>query len=301
MEYTHFLSAGRVAIFLFHGVIEKSDYEVRNYTRKHLEKEYFDRVLQALSRAGTPLAMQDVVAHRRALEPCPPHSFVVTFDDGFENNHSIAAPMLADLSIPATFYLSTAFVEHNSMSWIDRIEYCLEHVPRMSLKFPWDSATHHFHDWPSKINLLDFLRATVKKRQSIDLEELVGEVFSQCGLSPVQSSDDPLDRKLNWGQASQMAAHPLFTIGGHSHNHLNLAFLTADQVEQEISESFRLLSERASIQTEHYSYPEGLDYCYSAEIIEALKRHGVTCCPTAIEGTNDVRTDLFHLRRIMVV
>ena len=36
----------------------------------------------------------------------PKRSFVITFDDGFENNYSVAAPMLDDLNIPATFYFS---------------------------------------------------------------------------------------------------------------------------------------------------------------------------------------------------
>ena len=42
------------------------------------------------------------------------------------NNYSIAAPILNDLKIPATFYFSTDFVENNTMSWIDKIEYCFE-------------------------------------------------------------------------------------------------------------------------------------------------------------------------------
>jgi hypothetical protein len=51
----------------------------------------------------------------------------------------------------------------------------------------------------------------------------------------------------------------------------------------------------------HYSYPEGLAHCYSDEVISCLQKHGITCSPTAIEGTNDVKTDLFNLKRITVV
>ena len=34
----------------------------------------------------------------------------------------LAAPILNDLNIPATFYITTDFITNNSMSWIDMIE-----------------------------------------------------------------------------------------------------------------------------------------------------------------------------------
>ena len=56
----------------------------------------------------------------------PRNAYAITFDDGFENNYSLAAPILDDFNLPATFYFSTDFIENNSMSWIDKIEYCVE-------------------------------------------------------------------------------------------------------------------------------------------------------------------------------
>ena len=41
--------------------------------------------------------------------PFPPNSFAITFDDGFENNLSVAAPLLSDLKIPLTIYITTNF------------------------------------------------------------------------------------------------------------------------------------------------------------------------------------------------
>ena len=51
---------------------------------------------------------------------------MISFDDGFENNYSIAAPILDYFKLNATFYFSTDFVQNNSKSWIDKIEYCFE-------------------------------------------------------------------------------------------------------------------------------------------------------------------------------
>ena len=60
--------------------------------------------------------------------PLPDFSFSITFDDGFENNYSIARPILEKLSIPATFYVSTNLIDKNLMTWIDQIEYCIDQI-----------------------------------------------------------------------------------------------------------------------------------------------------------------------------
>jgi peptidoglycan/xylan/chitin deacetylase (PgdA/CDA1 family) len=244
--------------------------------------------------------MDEIVENHIANRSFPECSFAITFDDGFENNYSIAAPILSDLNLPAMFYVSTEMIENNSMSWIDRIEYCLERKHGGALRFDWSDEALSFDGKLSKIKLLELLRKKVKTDSGIDLEEFVHNVFSQCGIEPINQSDDPLDKKMDWKQVCELNNDKLFTVGGHSHHHLNLAFLDADELEFEVGTSICFLKERAGIDPKHYSYPEGLKYCYSESVIEELKKNGVICSPTAIDGVNELKTDLFHLKRIMV-
>lgn len=56
-------------------------------------------------------------------EPAPHRPVVVTFDDGFADTADFAAPLLTDLGLPATVFLTTGFVDGTSpggdrmMSW----------------------------------------------------------------------------------------------------------------------------------------------------------------------------------------
>ena len=295
------LSEDRLCIFLFHGAVEHSSYAVRNYKKKHLEREELISILHDIRCKGNPLSMDDAVWHHMNNEPFPKKSFAVTFDDGFENNYSVAAPVLDEMNIPATFYVTTGFIETGEMSWTDRIEYCLEATSSGSLLLPWPEPRVPFASIVEKIALLEEIRDYVKSHPDIDPDMFATNFCTQCGVRQPNCSEDPLDKKMDWQQVSELARHDLFIVGGHSHTHAILSFLEELDLEAEIDTSLSMLKEKAGITTQHYSYPEGLAHCYSERVIQTLRRHDIVCSPTAIDGDNGLNDDLFHLRRIAVV
>jgi peptidoglycan/xylan/chitin deacetylase (PgdA/CDA1 family) len=290
---------GSVTLFLFHGVIEKQRHRVRNYTRKHLPVEEFRSVLEELGRRGKALSMDDVASGCATGRPFPRGAFAITFDDGFENNVSVARPILDALGIPATIYVTSRFVDEGGMSWIDRIEWALERVAIGNIRLPWSPKIAAFYTPADKIVLLEEIRREVKSNSRINVDSLATEIFRQLDVEEVHTSDDPLDKKMTWEQVRDWIA-PGFSIGGHSHTHAILSHLSPAKLAWELDTSLSLLRDRAGIVTSHYSYPEGLAHCYSPQVIAALKERSITCSPTAIDGTNPPGSDPFHLRRVMV-
>jgi peptidoglycan/xylan/chitin deacetylase (PgdA/CDA1 family) len=301
MPNTYKLRDDQLSIFLFHGVVESLKHEVRNYNRKHLTKDYFYNKIKELKGQGTPLSMDQVINCYQSGEEYPPRAFVVSFDDGFENNYSVAAPVLKDLNVPAIFYITTDFIENNSMSWIDRIELCIENTTVSKIHLPWHPGEVEMKDNAGKIVILEEIRRHVKSDPSIDVENLIENIFDQCRLASVKSSDDALDLKMSWDQAKRLADDEDYIIGGHSHYHSILSFLSPVDLQNEIDLSLLLLEEKLAYKTVHYSYPEGLEHCYSQAVIQVLQHKGIVCCPSAVEGYNSLADDLFNLKRIMVV
>lgn len=294
------LSEDKLAIFLFHGVVHENTYTIRNYTNKHIDQQDFAALVQLLGERGMPLSLDEVIAHHRTGTPFPPHAFAITFDDGFENNASVAAPILDDANIPATFYITTDFVASNRMSWIDRIEFAFELVDTVSLTFPWRETKVTAVSSEDMKNLLDEIRSKVKSEVTIDPDSFATDIQRQCKLPETWSNVDPIDQKMSWDQVRALNDAPLFQVGGHTHTHATMSFLSPDALADEIDTSISLLTANAGVPPAHYSYPEGLAHCYSNTVIDALKARGVVCCPTAENGVNDISTDLFHLRRIFV-
>lgn len=299
-EYTETLRDDGVAIFLFHGVIRPVDYEVRNYTRKHLTAERFSSILDALCGAGTPVSMSDLVAatdERRAL---PRRAFIVTFDDGFENNYSVAAPMLEQRRVAATFYVTTGFIAANASSWIDLIEHAFESRKEVSVAWGDPDSGASCRTPVEKQKALDEIRAFVKARRDIDPYEFAASVRSQLGITEAPA-DDQLDRKMSWAQVRELSESELFTIGGHGHTHRILEYLDQSALEREVAQSLELLRTHVARPVLHYSYPEGLSHCYSPRVVSLLRQHGIRCAPSAEPGVNRVGDDLFRLKRLPVV
>ena len=301
-HYRELLQDGHLAVFLFHGVIEETEpYAVRNYTRKHLPAPYFADLIESLRMAGTPVSMDDVVRMAVTGEPPKGKAYAITFDDGFENNFSVARPILERNETPATFYLTTGFIQDGTMSWVDRIEQLLETTHRGVLRLPWMAEPWKFSGPSECIAVMEAIRGHVKTNPRIDRDALVVDLAAQLGREPTRSSDLPLDRKMSWEQAAALARHPLFLVGGHTHSHAILSFLREEGLTEELDVSMALLRRHLGFSPTHYSYPEGQAQHYSPAVVAALKARGILCCPTAIEGINNRIDSLFDLRRIAVV
>jgi len=300
MNHIQRLSEKSLAIFLFHGVIEKHVYKVRNYQRKHIDKDKFYKTIKEIRNNGYPLSFNALIDYHNKKITFPPNAFAISFDDGFENNYSIAAPILDDLKIPAIVYITSDFVDRNQMSWVDKLEYCFEYTKKGKINLPWIQEPLTFNNTEDKILILNCIRDQVKQNPSINHDELVSLTFSQCGIPLIEQTDNPLDLKMSWAQVSELSSNENFIIGGHSHTHKILSFLNKNELEEEIKTSLKLINENIGKKTIHYSYPEGLKNHYSNEVINVLKKYGIACCPSAEDGVNYVEDDLFHLKRIFV-
>lgn len=67
-----------------------------------------------LRRGFKPRALSAVLEARTTGVKLPEGVFVVTFDDGYENNFTDALPVLEELGVPATIFLATSFLNSTS-------------------------------------------------------------------------------------------------------------------------------------------------------------------------------------------
>lgn len=79
----------------------------------------FERQMRFLADSFDVISYDSAIASLESGEQTRKDAVVLTFDDGFSDFHTKAFPLLKELSLPATLFVSTGFVEgksHNPLS-----------------------------------------------------------------------------------------------------------------------------------------------------------------------------------------
>ena len=75
----------------------------------------------------TPVRLSDAIECMQAGLPLPAKAVVITFDDGYDDNYHVAFPILRELGIPATFFVSTGHIDSGApyaYDWLVHMFYC---------------------------------------------------------------------------------------------------------------------------------------------------------------------------------
>jgi O-antigen/teichoic acid export membrane protein/peptidoglycan/xylan/chitin deacetylase (PgdA/CDA1 family) len=104
--------ADRIGILMYHRVASppgRGPAPTWNVSPKQFRKQ----LTWLIERGYHPMALRKLLRMLKANEPIPPRSFVVTFDDGYENVFRDAFPILLELEVPATIFLATKYLDQD--------------------------------------------------------------------------------------------------------------------------------------------------------------------------------------------
>ncbi len=106
------LCLGRVPILLFHSVRTRGAPMEGPHGELSLEADVFERGLASLRAGGyTSIRCRQLHDHLTTGAPLPPRPILLTFDDGWLDNATIAAPLLARHGFGATLFVATDLLE----------------------------------------------------------------------------------------------------------------------------------------------------------------------------------------------
>lgn len=265
------LHPDRLTVLTFHGVVEDGyTHPVRNQTGKHITASRFKEIIRGLLGKGNPVSLDH-------LDELPPFPYAVTFDDGFSNVLRNAVPILRAYRVPATFFINPQFCYafNSGHTWADLLE---QHY-----------ATHR----PDRAaRLLHHHRDLVKNTPYIDPYRYARWILD----GTIPESDPQLDPKLSWDELKDLAADPLFTIGGHGDDHRILTHLDDSGYELEHNIGTCLSDLHVNVgSVTLFSYPDGR---HNQKVIDTLKRHGITHAFTTEPGSWVPGDDPYRIPRL---
>jgi peptidoglycan/xylan/chitin deacetylase (PgdA/CDA1 family) len=290
-----------LTILLYHGVTKCRSIGIENASKKHISLNDYHEQMLFLKKHANILSMDDVINHYKENLSFPERAVAITFDDGFENNYTNCLPIIDEMNISTTFYISSGMIDSDEMFWVDKIEDCINLTSQKEIQVESNgkSLLLDLKSNESKIISLMKIKKICKLANNESKDDLIEQVISQTKVNP--SIDHAENYKvLNWNQLKEMHGNEAVIIGGHSLKHEILSSLSDNHMKENIKESLRLLNSNLMTITNHYSYPEGQDEHYNIDVINTLIDQGIECSPSARYGSNNHDVDLFNLYRVMV-
>jgi peptidoglycan/xylan/chitin deacetylase (PgdA/CDA1 family) len=278
-----------VSILAYHGVTAGADDPLRNRRRLHVPAGRFAEHLKELRRRWQPLPLGEVIDALRSGRPLPRRAVVVTFDDGYRNVRTVAAPLLARFSVPFTLFVMTS--PGGSRLWVDRVESSLLAAPAAVLR--WRDLALDLRTPRGRLRAMREVTASLD-RLGPTRGGAVDEVV-QCLGGDASQADDDRDL-LTWDEVREMRRSGA-DIGAHSDRHERLTLRRGEDVRAALRGCRAALEEELAPGPYAFCYPYG---DWDASIAAAVREAGFSSAATTEAGLNRVSQDVFALRRSLI-
>lgn len=279
----------RLSILIFHRVLAQPDPLMPG----EVDAAIFDIICGWVAEWFQVLPMGEAV-ERLGRGDLPARAMVISFDDGYADNHDIAMPILQRHGLVATFYVSTGFLDGGRM-WNDTV---IEAV--RACKGPELALTHLGLDGLTQLPVADdhqrrdairLLLGSLKYRPVHERQQLVQAVADAAeALLP-----DGLMMRSDQVKAMRRAG---MTVGAHTVSHPILLKLAAEDARREIDESRQFLEGLLGEPIRHFAYPNGVPGRDQSDETAAIVRTlGFDSAVTTGWGAARTGDDCFQLPR----
>lgn len=229
----------------------------------------FDAQLGILARSFEVIGLDELEA---AAERPRGRALMLTFDDGYRDQAAPAAQLLHARGLPATFFLTTGFLDGSGLSWWDEIAWMVRTSGEPGLRSDgrFELSDVAFDEPERELavrTLLERFRQLPGEEYGAFLD-FVGERLSTGraagGAGPWMSWDD--------ARTLERLGH---RVGGHSVSHPILARLAGDAQREEVRGCLERLRAELTHPVDSFAYPSGHLGSFDAGTAELLREHGV--------------------------
>jgi peptidoglycan/xylan/chitin deacetylase (PgdA/CDA1 family) len=184
-----------------------------------------------------------------ASKSLPERAACITFDDGYENNHSLAAPILEKAGVPATFFVAGGAIDDGVM-WNDLV---IEAIVSSGRSPKIDDAFSFLELPAAGSSNAEFVAALLMQLKYRSMEER-WDVAQRLFVDNVSSELPRL--MMSRDQVANLAARG-FEVGGHTINHPILKQLSDAEASEEISASLEWVRSVTGTSPKTFAYPNG--------------------------------------------
>jgi peptidoglycan/xylan/chitin deacetylase (PgdA/CDA1 family) len=281
---------GNPLILMYHGVTRTPARGLQNAEGKHVGLDRFLEQLRFLKEHCRILPLSELV-NGVVTGSIGRNAVAITFDDGYENNVTQAAPALDSLDLPATFFVATGFIDAARWMWVDRVEFALDRTTKQTLTFDGLGQIAV----ANKQQVLGIIKRFAKLLPEAEFLHLMTQLDAQCGAPADAPHGDY--RFMSWKQVKELSTGR-FAVGAHTVNHPILSRVDPAQSEREILGSRDAILREVGACSEVFCYPNGKAGDYTPEVMACTARHFQAALATNRGAAH--ASERYQLRRIGV-
>ncbi len=263
------LHARDALVLSYHAIVnEEKDEPFRYY---HTIAE-FEAHLDWLGTHCTPVGLGDFARWKRGEISFSKPPVLVTFDDGYRNNSTLAAPLLKRKGVPALFFITSGYVESTRVLWPDEVFSRIVAWPGQRVQAPGGHVHHLPEAQESRQALALTLVEACKNCTDSTRREFVDYLARETPhLNPVR---DPISQDfMTWDDVRALSAAG-FDLGAHTVSHPILSNLEADALWGELIESRNTIEAQAGVLCTTLAYPNGRSRDIADRVLTAASEAG---------------------------
>ncbi len=278
-----------------------------------VSREQFEGQMKVLSERFKVIPLSDVLTRTK-----PSHTprIAITFDDGYRDNLSYAAPILRKLDLPATFFVSTGYIGEEREFWWDELESIMLHgelphqlilnLPGQNLAFElpdrggpvdpkWDVT--QLHDPGSRYTIYRRMHSVLRTTHPLKRDQILDYLWKwKCDDKVVRTTHLPLRSR----DVTKLGDGELLSIGSHGITHSVFSALSAEEGCNEATNSRRQLEELVSVGVHSFSFPYGKKSDLNGSALRALSAGGYKLACANYAGWVNFLSDHRSLPRFLV-
>lgn len=259
----------------------------------------FEQQIVYLCKHLSPISASDLKQFIEGRRRLPPHPVLITFDDGYKDNATIAWPVLRKRGIPAIVFVATDHIGNNRPFVWDFVAYCFQTTTCTNANIPFLGETI-LETTASRNAAAEAWVVRSKTRPASEQWPAAEALRKSLSVEVADSTFCGL--YLSWDDVRSLAAEGV-EFGGHTRTHPILSKTSPAHARAEITGCYERLEAELGKPPIAFAYPNGSASDFGREHQRAVSDSGFSMAFSLSPGPSsfhEVRRNPMAIRRIHI-
>jgi len=244
----------------YHGSVPEPLNGLDNVYGKHISADRLRSHLTWLKERFPIVGLIETLKQLKAGKRPPKQAVFIVFHDGYRDNYDVAFPILKEMELKASFFLTTDFISTGKRFWVDVLDSAVKNSEeeKIDIESRTGVETLNLTKVEDKYNASVKLRNALKPLTQDIFPDRFDRVLEDLGFD----SEDKVpklgdhERCMDWVMVQEMANAGM-EIGSHTHGHVICARQDLEIARSEMIVSKEIIEKRTGKPCEMFCYPNG--------------------------------------------